>query len=366
MSMTRPTLPELTRQAAAELPLAGADDTLRRNLYTPLSAALAGAVHGLYGYQDNIAAELFPETCSEERLLTVHAPFWLPDTGRKEAAPAQGTVLLTGNAGTATDAGTVFNRADGTQFALLAGGVIASNGQQLAPVVCLTAGQAGNTEPGGTLQLANPVAGLNSVATVQTPGLSGGADIEDIEDLRARIVAARRNGGQVGRAVDWEAWAMEVAGVTRAWAAPKLMGAGSMTVYFMRDDDADPYPDATEQATVQRHLESTGTPWGELFAVAPVRKLVPMSIKLVPDTASNRVAVTKALTALFSREASPVVRDREGRTALPLSGVTILRSHLTEAISGATGEDDHTLSVPVADVVCAIGELAELGTITWL
>lgn len=366
MSMTRPTLPDLKRQAAAELALAGADDTLRRNLYTPLSTALAGAVHGLYGYQDAIAAELFPETCSEERLLNVHAPFWLPGDGRKEATPAQGTVLLTGNAGTATDAGTVFNRADGTSFALRNGGVIAGDGQMLASVVCLTAGQAGNTEPGGTLQLANPVAGLNSVATVQSPGLSGGADVENIEDLRARVVAVRRNGGQVGRAVDWEAWALEVPGVTRAWAAPKLMGAGSMTVYFMRDDDADPYPDAAEQAAVQTHLESTGTPWGELFAVAPVRKIIPMSIKLVPDNASNRSAVTKALTALLSREASPVTRDSEGRTALPVSGVTILRSHLTEAISGATGEIDHTLSVPASDVACAIGELAELGTITWL
>jgi uncharacterized phage protein gp47/JayE len=366
MSMTRPTLPELKRQAAAELPLAGADDTLRRNLYTPLSTALAGAVHGLYGYQDTIAAEIFPETCSEERLLNVHAPFWLPNSGRTEATTARGTVLLTGNAGTATDAGTVFNRADGTQFALLTGGVVAGDGQLLASVVCLTAGQAGNTEPGGTLQLANPVAGLNSVATVQSPGLSGGADIEDIEDLRARVVAVRRNGGQVGRAVDWESWALEVPGVTRAWAAPKLMGAGSMTVYFMRDGDAAPYPDAAEQAAVQAYLETTGTPWGELFAVAPIRKLVPMSIKLVPDNASNRSAVTKALTVLFSSEASPVARDSEGRTTLPVSGVTILRSHITEAISGTTGEYDHTLSLPAGNVVCAIGELAELGTITWL
>lgn len=366
MSLTRQTLPELSRSAEAELPLAGADDTLRRNLYTPLARAVAGAVHGLYGHQDDIARQLFPETCDEDTLLNVHAPFWLPNDGRKEASPATGSIVLIGTAGAALDDGETLTRTDGVLYVLLAGGVIDSAGQLLASVVCLTPGQNGNTEPGGKLRLVNTVPGVNGEVIVQAPGLSGGADIEDIEEVRARVVDVRRNGAQVGRTSDWELWTREVAGITRAWAAPRLMGPGSMTVYFMRDKDADPYPDANEQAVVLAHLESTGTPWGELFAVAPIRKTIDFSIQLLPDTASNRTAVLKELVAVFSKEASPVARDQADRTVLPVAGVTIPHSHLTEAISRAAGEYDHTLSLPAGDIVCAIGELAELGNVTWL
>lgn len=365
MSLTRQSLAELARNAEAELQLAGADDALRRNLFTPLARAVAGGIHGLYGHQDWIARQLFPESCDDDTLLNVHAPFWLPGDGRKAASAAAGSIVLTGNPGKATGSSDTLSRSDGMLYALTGGGVIGADGQLLASVVCLTPGQNGNTEPGGKLTLVNPIAGINGEAIVQSPGLSGGADIEDIERLRARVVNVRSNGAQVGRASDWELWALEVPGVTRAWAAPKLMGAGSITVFFMRDGDADPYPDSNEQATVRAHLEATGTPWGEIFAASTTRKPVDMSIRLLPDNADSRAAVSRALTALLQREAAPVMRDK-GQTVLPATGVTIPRSHISEAISAAAGEYDHSLIVPATDVVCLPGEMAELGVITWL
>ncbi|WP_024303333.1 baseplate J/gp47 family protein [Pseudogulbenkiania sp. MAI-1] len=365
MPIDRPTLAELSRRAEAELPLETASEPLRRNLYTPLARAIAGAVHGLYGHQEWITRQIHPQDSDDDILENVHAPIWLPG-GRKPAAAATGSITVTGTAGYSLDQGVTFNRADGLLYGLTDGIIIDAGGSTTASVVCLTAGVSGNTEPGGKLRLTNPVSGINGEAVVLAPGLSGGSDIEDIEELRGRVVEARSNGGQVGRSTDWELWAKEVPGVTRAWSAPKLLGLGSMVVYFVRDGDADIFPDASEQATVQQHLEATGTPMGDLFAVAPVRKDIDFTIQLSPDTPAMREAVSKVLAGVLTKEASPVKRNATGQTELPVSGVTIPRTHFTEAISGTAGEWDHEMPLPAGDVVCTVGELAMLGTITWL
>jgi len=365
MTIDRPTLAELSRRAEAELPLETASDPLRRNLYTPLARAVSGAVHGLYGHQEWIARQWNPLECDEDTLENVHAQIWLPG-GRKPAAAATGSITVTGTAGYSLDEGVTFTRADGLLYALTEGIILDASGSTSAKVVCLTAGTSGNTEPGGKLRLSNPVASINGEAVVLAPGLSGGSDIEDIDDLRARVVEARSNGGQGGRSTDWELWTKEVAGVTRAWSAPKLLGLGSMVVYFVRDGDADIFPDVSEQATVQKHLESTGTPMGDLFAVAPVRKDVNFTIQISPDTPAIREAVSSALTGVLAREGSPVKRDATGQTELPVSGVTIPRSHFNAAISSTAGEWDHEILQPTNDVVCTVGELAMMGSITWL
>lgn len=365
MAVDRPSLAELSRSAEAELPLATGSDPLRRNVFTPLARALAGAVHGLYGNQDWMARQLFPQTCDEDFLENVHVPIWLPG-GRKPATAATGNITVTGTAGAALAQGEVFSRADGLTYLVVTGVTIPANASSVtASVVCETPGEAGNTEPGGKLQLVNTVSGIAGEAVVLTPGLSGGADIESVEDLRARVVEARSKGGEVGRDIDWAAWAKEVAGVTRAWAAPQFNGLGTVAVYFVRDDDASIYPDAAERAAVLAHLEATGTPFGEILALSPAQRVQNFTIHLSPDTPEIRSAVQSALAAVIASESSPVKMDSSGRTVMPLSGVTIPRSHLTAAISNAAGEFDHSMTVPSADIVCALGEMLEIGTITW-
>ncbi|WP_114152986.1 baseplate J/gp47 family protein [Chromobacterium haemolyticum] len=360
----RPTLADIVRRNEAELVLETASAPLRRNLFTPLARALSGAEHGLYGHQDWIARQIHPQSCDDDTLLEVFVPIYLP-AGRKPPSAASGVIKLSGAAGYPIAAGELLGRGDDAQFALVDGVTLPAAGQITAKVIATAPGQAGNTEPGSKLRLVNTVPGINGEAEVLPPGLSGGADIEGIEEVRARVIEARRNGGQVGRTTDWEIWAKEVAGVTRAWAVPKLLGNGSISVYFVRDGDADIFPDAAEQAAVLAHLEQTGTPMGEIYALAPINKPINFTIRLTPDTPAIRQAVVEALAAVLASEAAPVKRA-DGRTSLPVSGATIPRSHLTEAISGAPGEWDHQLVAPAADVVCGIGELATLGAITWL
>ncbi|MBN3004523.1 baseplate J/gp47 family protein [Chromobacterium alkanivorans] len=364
MAYEIPTLNQLTRDIRADL---GAEnpDALLRSDADVFGRALAAAVHGMYGYLQYQSKQLLPSSAAESTLLAWQGPFYLRGDKPNAAVQSSGLVRFTGNVGAPVGADVELQRDDGRLFVVVTGGVVGAGSYVDLTVKAVGGGFDGDTDAGVWLQLTTGVPGLDAAAQVQADGLTGGADDEDIESYRQRILQVTEAGAQTGRDVDWENWAKEIAGVTRAWAAPRLLGLGSMGLYFMRDDDVDPYPAAAECETVRVHLETTGTPWGEIFAMAPVAKPVNITLHIEPDTPAMRAAVTTALGDKIAAEAAPVKRDANGRTVLPVAGVTILRSHLTEAISAVLGETDHVLTVPAGNVACAVGELAKLGVITW-
>lgn len=356
-------LADLNRRLQTELPLNHSGTLLRRNLYTPFARALAGAVHGIHGHIDWRVKQMFPQTCDDDVLEYLHAPLWL-DTGRLNAVAASGSVLFKGNSGTAVPQGTVLNRADGRRFLVRTGITLPSNGQMRAEIVAEMPGAAGNTVAGTVLTVANPISGLESSAVADTIG--GGSDRETVAALRERVIESRVNGKDIGRTSDWARWAREVPGVTRVWPAPKLAGAGTVTVYIMRDGDVSPYPTAERLAEVKKHLEYSGLPFGEIHVVAPVARRVDFRLKITPDTPEVRQTVQNALAELLAADAAPVAYDDYGDLQLPAAGHTIPRSHLTQAISNAVGEYDHQLLSPSTDLQFAVGELAEMGSIQWI
>lgn len=356
-------LAELNRRLSAELPLTGSTQVMRRNLYTPFARALAGAVHGLHGHIDWRVRQMFPQTCDDDVLEMLHAPLWL-DEGRLPAVAAVGKGTIKGNSGTEIPRGTLLNRSDGAVFIVKAGVTIPESGRISVDIVAETAGAAGNTAAGEKLTIVNTISGVEG--TVETAGISGGSDIESIDSLRERIIESRKNGKDVGRTTDWARWAREVPGVTRAWAVPLLGGIGTVTVYFMRDGDADPYPNEAAQKAVQLHLEKTGLPFGEIIATAPKKRVLNMEIQIKPDSPENRKSAEAKIRALIARHAAPVQYDSDGYVPQPAAGITIPLTHFAEAISTAPGEYDHLLRSPNSNVICNVGELLELGKITWL
>ncbi len=75
------------------------------------------------------------------------------------------------------------------------------------------------------------------------------------------------------------------------------------------------------------------------------------TISLTPDTMAVRVAVQAQLADLHDREAG--------------LGETLLLTHIAEAISRATGETDHVLISPTANVTAAANQLLTFGGILW-
>jgi uncharacterized phage protein gp47/JayE len=356
MPFARPTLLTLIERAIADVEsyLPGADARLRRSNLNVLARVNAGAAHGLYGYLAWIARQILPDTADAE-ILDRHAVIWL-STPRKSAAYAVGVVRIGGTDGIVIPIGTKLKRADGQAYLTTAEATI-NNGAAEMPVIADVVGQAGNAEAGTVLRLDSPVAGVKSTATVTSAALTGGADAESDESLRARLLDRIKEPPMGGAAHDYVAWALEVPGVTRAWCYPGEMGDGTVTVRIVRDGDAYLIPDAAEIAAVQAYIDARRPVAAHLYVVAPIPVPVHFKVRLDPATQAVKVAVETKLRDLLTHEAIPEGGAGEGR---------ILVSHIREAISLAGGEVDHVLESPTSNITLGRGQMAVFGSIAFL
>lgn len=348
MSFDRPSLTDLIARIKADIEsrLVDADASLRRTLLAILATVEAGAVHGLYGYLDWIADQVMPDTADTAQLER-WASIW--GLTRKPSASATGTISCEGTEGSVIPEGTVWARADGVELVATAEAAI-EGGAAVVPVEAVEAGEDGNTDEGTKLSVSTAVEGVKAMATAGE--LSGGADEETDADLRSRVLSRIRQAPHGGADFDYASWALEISGVTRVWVYPREMGAGTVTVRFTSDGTTDNgIPDAATVEAVQAYLDEQRPVTAEVYVVAPVPVDLDMTIKLAPNTAAVQAAVEEELAAVLLDEAEP--------------GSTILVSHLREAISVATGEANHVLVTPAADVAFGVGELPVLGVITW-
>lgn len=318
-------------------------ELLRRADAEVNSRVFAGAVHGLYGYADWIARQVIWDTCDDDTLER-WASMWL-QVPRKPAASATGSVTFVVAAGATVPSGTVLQGFDGVQYL-----TTADSAASAAPVIAALPGASGNRAAGQSLSLVSPVAGVQTQAMASE--ISGGADVESIDALRARLIARVQTPPDGGSATDYKAWALEVPGVTRAWVAPLEQGAGTVVVRFVRDNDATIIPDAAEVAAVQAYIDSVRPATAELYVVAPVADPIAFQITLTPNTLAVRAAVEAELRDLITREAAP--------------SVTMLISHIREAVSSAAGETDSVVTSPAANIVPATGHMPTFGSIAWL
>jgi uncharacterized phage protein gp47/JayE len=225
-------------------------------------------------------------------------------------------------------------------------------GLNTTTIEAVDAGTLGNADPGLTLSLVQPVAGVTNTFTVLAPGVTGGIAEESVESLRARVVRSYRVIPHGGSSADYETWALEVAGVTRAWCRGSYLGPGTVGLFIMRDGDVDPVPNPAQLAEVKAYIEPLRPVTAELYVLAPNRVPVLYTIHAVPDTSAVRAGIQAQLIDLHEREAG--------------LGETLLVSHIREAISGSSGEIDHQLIAPVANVVPATNQLLTFGGITWV
>lgn len=350
MPFARPTLSELQAQAEADLAgRLGLGALLRRGVLRALARMTAGLVHLLHGHAVWISRQAFPDTADAAELERWAGLFGL---ARKVAQRAEGLVTFTGTDGVEIPLGTLLKRVDGVEFQTTELGTIASSSSTVA-VEAVLAGSSGNSNPGaGTLQLSPSLPGVSLAVEIEAPGLTGGTDVETDEELRDRLVARLRAGSRGGSADDYVTWALEVPGVTRAWALPLVSGPGTVGVTFLvASGSTAPVPDSAQVAEVQAYIDARRpvTAIAEVFA--PGLEAIDVELSVEPDTPAVRASVQAALEELFAREGEP--------------GATILLSHIREAVSNAAGEIDSDVTVPAADVPIPSGSVAVLGTLTF-
>ncbi len=349
MPFERPTLKELNRRIQNDLAsrVTGAGALLRRSVLRVLGTVQAGSAHLQHGHIQWAAKQVLPDEADDDRLARASAMYRIT---KKPPAKAGNTVTLTGTDGTEVDADTQMQRADGVIYRITDGGTIAS-GTLAVTVEALVAGTAGNCDEGTELTFVTPVAGVNATGVVDGDGLSGGSDAETTEQLRSRFLLRLQEIPQGGAVADYKQWTLSVAAVTRVWVMKAWMGPGTVGVMFVCDGLDPVVPDTDKVDEVQAYLDSVAPETADVIVFAPVPDPLNLTIAVTPNTAAVKAAVEASLEELIRRESEP--------------GGTLLLSHIREAISLASGEDDYTLTTPAANVTSAAGHLITLGTITW-
>lgn len=226
----------------------------------------------------------------------------------------------------------------------------------LVPVIADVAGRAGNTTYGAPM-----IATLSGIvsAAVDELGIGQGADIETDEQLRVRILARKRYPPHGGAEYDYEAWALSLPGVTRAFVRGNAFGRGTVGVWFLMDDTYPAgIPLSADVVAVQSYIDSVRPVTATPIVQAPIADCIDVVIKgLSNDTQDVRESVGAELQAMFRNMARP---------GLPGEPFTLYQSWLWQAIGNATGEKHHKLISPADDLVFPTGVMPCLKSVTFL
>jgi uncharacterized phage protein gp47/JayE len=335
--------------------LPGSDANVPNSLLRIMCDAMGALCHLTLQYVSWLANQLLPDS-AETVWLDRHGDIWLVNsdgsTGRKEATLAQGSVAITGTLGVVVPANMILQTADAIQFATTATVVIGS-GPTLAPVKALDPGAAGNLSIGAAMSFITPPTGVDLTGRVIS--LAGGADQETDDELRARILRRIQEPPMGGDATDYEAWALAVPGVTRAWCDPLEMGIGTITLRFMMDDlraDNAGIPLAEDVAAVEAYID-TQRPVAvkDFFVAAPIPYPINLYIGgLVTDSPSTRASIEQSMRNMLFDRAVP--------------GGTIYASWAEAAISDSIGVDHFELEY-ATQVMPSPGHLGVLGSIIY-
>jgi len=383
MPYARKTLAQIRSDAMADIAAAleGSDPLLRFAALKIIGVVLSGMTNEEYGYLDWIAKQTNPFTAEGEYLEAWGA---LKKVYRKDASAASLTAAFTGIAGKQIDAGTSVVRGDGITYTISATEPVVGTTVSVT-IVADVAGTAGNADPGTAVSLGIAVDGIQSSGVV-TGTAASGADIEDQEDFRARVLAKYQQPPQGGDAEDYVEWARDVAGVTRAWCAPNGFGAGTVVVYIMLDDaqaEHGGFPQGTNGVSqndkgpggAPRATVATGDQLvvaDSIVTVQPVTALV-WVCSPIKNVLSFVLSGTGSWTIATQNAVKAAIEDVFFRNGDPRAG-TINRSDIDSAIASVpatggfvidsiTGVIDGVTTTYPGNITGSFGSLPVLGTV---
>lgn len=174
-----------------------------------------------------IYKQCFPQTCGLPALK-----FWgnLIGVDYKDGVSANLSIQLDDVTAGALSSGTIYKDLESGLIYKTVSQVPAENGKIITTVQCTTPGTVGNIPVGTVLNIANPLDGIPSTATVIDITITGTED-EEVEDYRKRVLFRFRNKAQGGSAVDYFIWATEVSGIVDAF--PYVLTEGIISLYLV-------------------------------------------------------------------------------------------------------------------------------------
>lgn len=369
MPYARPTLSELRANVAADQAseLDGSDPLLRFANLRILGTTQAGLTHLQYGYLDWIARMAVPYTAEDEYLEAWGA---FKGVYRKDATAADGFATFSGTAGE-IPAGWGLVRSDGAKYTVSAAASIGVGGTVQVEATANDMGAAGNCIVGTQMSLASPIPGIQSNGSVSSP-FTGGADVEDNEAYRERVLEAYQESPAGGDESDYIRWAKGVAGVTRAWVARNGFGAGTVVVCVMLDlanAGSGGFPigtDGVATAETRSVVKATGDQLrvaNALYSLQPVTALV-YAVSAIRDNINFTISGLTGASAATKQAIAAAISDVFFRNGAP--GGTVNLSDIESAIGVVPGTAGFVITSPTGNIMSAAGHLPVLETVTYI
>jgi len=336
--MNQPSLQELIQRAKTNMVRATGQDN---PAIDALASAIAGASFGQYAYQDYLFQQINPETANEDWLY-----IWAErvDQSRIPAQPSNGLVTFSGVAGVVSiPQGTLLKTADDKRFSVTQ----TTNSDKPVPVQSTDQGANQNLSAGTALYLVTAVTALNP-DTIISSEISAGADTEDIEHWRDRIVTTFKERQAVGTTSDYQLWAKSAhPDIDYAWALDNTPQLGQVTVYVGQRTNTPQVSDGTKQIA-QSYIDSVRLAGCHVFVQHPISKPIDIAINGVPDQIT-RDQIATALQNLFTQKMG-------GRSDLAPSEIILSITPVTATFG---------LDSPTAIQTLNHNELFTLGAVTW-
>lgn len=337
--------------------LPGTDTALKNNFVTVVTKVLAGMSQEFELRMGFVARQLFARTAALPFLILHGA-----DVGiyRKSASGAGGVIEGMGAPNFIYPAGLRFVSGNNT-YVSISPAQASPTGAALIAVAAEDRGSATNREAGGLLTRADPglYPTLGSDLTVGASGLGGGADIEDVEDLRARVIFRKANPPGAGKLSDYERIVRDVPGVLKAWGYRDSMTPSFIVVFFLFADRPARIPTAGDKIIVQAAVDAQRMiRVNDSVVEAPTPDpLNPVIANLVNDSEDIRARIATAIDKVLYERARPGIAGNV---------FWLSRSWIAEAISSVAGEDSHELNWPLDDLPYTSGRYPVVGTVSFV
>lgn len=329
---------DFTARTGMEISLGG---DLSARLY-----AAASQIYSLYVQADWVNRQCFPQTAQGE-YLDHHAQ--LRALERKKAACAQGTVRFFGDAAStmerAIPAGTICMTPGLVRFETTRDAVIVAGASHVdVPVRAAEAGEAGNVIAGSVRCLAAAPVGITGCTNPQA--MTGGADEEEDEQLRARILDSFLRLPNGANSAFYEQGALSFDGVAAAVALPRNRGIGTVDVVVAATSGV---PEQGLINQLNEYFRERREIAVDVFVRAPETVPVDVSVQIESgDMEQTALKVRQVLKEWFSGQRL---------------GQNVLRARLGSLIFSVDGVDNYTLTAPAADIVVDKTQLPVLGTV---
>lgn len=222
-------------------------------------------------------------------------------------------------------------------------------------------GQLENQIAGTELKLQSPIVGVSDQLNVDFGEIGGGTDKETDTGLRLRLLDRIQNPVAMFNVAAIISIAKTISGVTRVFVQEITPSVGQVTVYFMRDDDINSIPTASEVLTVNNKIQSirpANTDIVDVIVLSPTGISVDFTFTtLSPNTSTMKNAITANLQQFFAEETfvgSNINQDS-------------YRSAIFNTVDTVTGDRviSFTLTTPIGNIVIATGEIGILSNIIY-